>query len=227
MELVIAAADSWPSLMEKRPLYRGLKAIQQNALSSVSIFTLPLSPTCGQSSLSTRSAGLLPACALGKWAKESKHTHTLYTQKKYCIYCMANTKNQEYTHDYLCNLYYALYEGVPTQTQSKLTVSTAICDLRARLHPPSFSFLHSLSSPIIPLFQGEQSPFINPPLTVTSVICPCHCSPSTLSIFNPHFLLFCSFHLNAFHPWQAVTSAWKHISICTLYFLSGQQSGNV
>lgn len=28
-ELVIVAADSWRSLMEKRPLYRGFKAIQQ------------------------------------------------------------------------------------------------------------------------------------------------------------------------------------------------------
>lgn len=162
MELVIAAADSWPSLMEKRPLYRGLKAIQQNALSSVSIFTLPLSPTCGQSSLSTRSAGLLPACAPGKWAKESKHTHTLYTQKKYCIYCMANTKNQEYTHDYLCNLYYALYEGVPTQTQSKLTVSTAICDLRAPLHPPAFHFFTPCHLPLFLSFRVNRVPSSTP-----------------------------------------------------------------
>lgn len=151
---------------------------------------------------------------------------TLYTQKKYCIYCMANTKNQDYTHDYLCNLYYALYEGVTTQT---IQIDRVHCHMwpESPSSSPSFSFLHSLSSPIIPLFQGERSPFINPPLTVTSVICPCHCSPSTPSIFNPHFLLFCSFHLNAFHPWQAVTSAWEHISICTLCFLSGQQSGNV
>lgn len=140
MELVIAAVDSWPSLMEKRPLYRGFKAIQQNALSSVSvcisIFTLPLSPTCSQSSLSTRSAGLLPACDPGKWAKESKH---YIHRKKYCIYCMANTKNQDYTMT-ICVTFTMLCMKESPHKQSKLTVSTAICDLRAPLHPPAFHF---------------------------------------------------------------------------------------
>lgn len=47
-ELVIVSVDSWRSLMEKRPLYRGFKAIQQkkhnlNLLSSVCVFLSSLS----------------------------------------------------------------------------------------------------------------------------------------------------------------------------------------
>ena len=66
-ELVIVAVDSWRSLMEKRPLDRVLKpfSMKHNLLSSVcvlvwvtvSIFTLPQSPTCGQPSLNTSSTG--------------------------------------------------------------------------------------------------------------------------------------------------------------------------
>lgn len=75
---------------------------------------------------------------------------------------MANTKNQDYTHDYLCNLYYALYEGVTTQTQSKLTVSTAICDLRASLHPPAFHFFTPCHLPLFLSFRVNGVPSSTP-----------------------------------------------------------------
>lgn len=153
MELVIAAADSWPSLMEKRPLYRGFKAIQQNALSSVSvcisIFTLPLSPTCSQSSLSTRSAGLLPACAPGKWAKESKH----YIHRKNTVYTVWQIQRTKTIPMTICVTFTMLCMKESPHKQSKLTVSTAICDLRAPLHPPAFHFFTPCHLPLFLSFR--------------------------------------------------------------------------
>lgn len=179
MELVIAAADSWPSLMEKRPLYRGFKAIQQNALSSVSvcvsIFTLPLSPTCSQSSLSTRSAGLLPACAPGKWAKESKH----YIDRKNIVYtvwqiqrtktipmtiCVTFTmlcmKESPHKHNpnWPCPLPYVTWEPffIPQLFISSLPVISHYSSLSGwteSLHqPPSDSNICHLSLPLLTIY---------------------------------------------------------------------------
>lgn len=86
------------------------------------------------------------------------------------------------------HLYYSLW-NVPTHAHSNWPCPLPYVP-RAALLSPSSSFLSlcpslsdSLSSPIIPLFQGEAVTFpsIDPPLTVTSVILLRHTFPPTRS----------------------------------------------
>lgn len=104
------------------------------------IYALPQSPTCGRSSLNTASAGPLPGSALDKSAKESKHTHLSYTQ----THCMVENTMEQGWIIHLTFIRLSVWRS--HHKQSKLTMSTAICDPRVLVMPRLFtSSLSSLS----------------------------------------------------------------------------------